>query len=70
MVCNNTKALTDAGNYYTPGCKHIKQYTHVYGHISYMWRLYSFVCYSCVAPMFSFEWNKEVLDMTSTITGP
>ena len=23
-----------------------------------------FVCYSCVAPTFSFEWNKEVLDLT------
>ena len=33
MVCNNTKVLTGAGNY--AGCKHIKQYTHVYGPISY-----------------------------------
>ena len=24
---------------------------------------YSFVCYSCVAPSFSLEWNKEVLDL-------
>ena len=30
---------------------------HLYMHIL-------FVCYSCVAPMFSFEWNKEVLHLT------
>ena len=26
-------------------------------------RFYSFVSYSCVALTFSFEWNKEVLDL-------
>ena len=31
--------------------------------ISYTCRFYSFVCYSCVAPTFSFEWNKEVVDV-------
>ena len=24
-----------------------------------------FVCYSCATPTFSFEWNKEVLDLAS-----
>ena len=30
---------------------------------SYACRFYSVVCYSCMAHKFSFEWNKEVLDL-------